>query len=181
MIRSKKCFKCEKILPHSEFYKHSKMGDGLLGKCKDCTKSDVRRHREENLERIRAYDRARGNLQHRVEARKAYQKTEAYKASHAKSLAKWASTNKTVPIVSPVAGPKKKIANTAVGNAVRDKRLIPWPVCSLPECNAKPEAHHPDYDRPLDVVWLCKKHHHQAHKLFRTLEREKLNGPTDHT
>jgi hypothetical protein len=25
------------------------------------------------------------------------------------------------------------------------------------------EAHHPDYSAPLDVVWLCKKHHREVH------------------
>ena len=27
----------------------------------------------------------------------------------------------------------------------------------------KVEGHHPDYSRPLDVVWLCKKHHLELH------------------
>jgi hypothetical protein len=46
---TKICFKCGKELPIGEFYKHTKMADGLLGKCKECTKSDVRRKYEENL------------------------------------------------------------------------------------------------------------------------------------
>lgn len=25
-------------------------------------------------------------------------------------------------------------------------------------------AHHEDYDRPLDVVWLCQKHHAERHR-----------------
>jgi hypothetical protein len=37
----KKCFKCGITKELSDFYKHNKMKDGLLGKCKDCTKSDV--------------------------------------------------------------------------------------------------------------------------------------------
>ena len=24
-------------------------------------------------------------------------------------------------------------------------------------------AHHLDYDKPLEVIWLCKKHHGQIH------------------
>ena len=26
------------------------------------------------------------------------------------------------------------------------------------------DGHHPDYSRPLDVVWLCKDHHRQLHR-----------------
>lgn len=32
-------------------------------------------------------------------------------------------------------------------------------------CGEKAIAHHPDYDRPLDVVWLCQPHHKQTHAL----------------
>lgn len=57
----KTCFKCQRELPLSDFYKHKQMADGHLNKCKGCTKSDVKTHREENIERIREYDRKRGN------------------------------------------------------------------------------------------------------------------------
>lgn len=59
----KTCFKCLEEKPATEFYRHSAMADGRLGKCKSCTKSDVKVHRSENLEEIRAYDRSRGNRQ----------------------------------------------------------------------------------------------------------------------
>ena len=53
-------------------------------------------------------------------------------------------------------------ARSDLNHAVRDGRVIRMPceVCG----NEKSEAHHEDYSKPLDVVWLCDKHHHEAHK-----------------
>lgn len=57
----KTCFKCGEVKALSDFYKHKMMADGHLGKCKECTKRDVKVNRTENIERFRAYDRERGN------------------------------------------------------------------------------------------------------------------------
>jgi hypothetical protein len=48
-------------------------------------------------------------------------------------------------------------AYAAVHNAKKRGILIQLPCCY---CGSeKTEAHHPDYSKPLDVVWLCRKHH----------------------
>jgi len=38
----KKCFKCGKERELSKFYKHPATADKHLGKCKECSKKDVR-------------------------------------------------------------------------------------------------------------------------------------------
>jgi hypothetical protein len=41
-----------------------------------------------------------------------------------------------------------------------------------PAHDEKPEAHHPDYSAPLDVVWLCSAHHKQAHALINAVNQK---------
>ena len=55
----------------------------------------------------------------------------------------------------------KPYARGAVQNAKARGRLLPAPceICGEPET----EAHHDDYSKPLDVRWLCRKHHKELH------------------
>ena len=157
----KQCFKCLEHKPIDDFYKHSAMGDGRLGKCKECTKADVKKHRADNLEKVRAYDRSRNGLPHREAARAEYRKTPAYAEVHAEACKRYDANN-----------PEKKRAQGMVHKAVVSGRLIRWPVCAVPECTREnPQAHHPDYSRPLDVVWLCPKHHKAAHAIADEAKR----------
>jgi len=145
----KTCFKCLCAKPLSEFYKHARMADGHLNKCVECTKSDVKKHRQDEWERVRAYDRMRAAMPHR-------------KALAKKVQANWRANY-----------PNRKAANTALGNAVRDGRVKKHP-CWV--CGSKAEAHHPDYDAPLDVVWLCPPHHKQTHALVANDSQQKKSA-----
>lgn len=48
-MNTKICFKCGTEKPSTEFYPHPMMGDGRLNKCKECTKIDVKKKYDENI------------------------------------------------------------------------------------------------------------------------------------
>ena len=59
--------------------------------------------------------------------------------------------------------PEKIEARNILTKAVRSGKIIRQP-CDVPGCrNTLAEAHHQDYSRPLDVRWLCVKHHREYH------------------
>lgn len=137
MASEKTCFKCNTAKPLGEFYPHPMMADGHLNKCKECAKRDVREHRAAN-DSVREYDRQRGKLPHR-------------KANVQRQQAKWQA-----------AFPERKYAHGVVAHALKTGKLERLP-CWV--CGETAEAHHPDYSAPLDVVWLCSRHHKLAHAL----------------
>ncbi len=57
---------------------------------------------------------------------------------------------------------KKVKAHVAVARARRlgEMEAAACAVCDDPNAI----AHHEDYDRPLEVVWLCRSHHMQRHQ-----------------
>lgn len=61
---------------------------------------------------------------------------------------------------------KRKKARSILNHHLRDKR-IKRPGCAI--CGEKAEAHHANYDRPLEVEWLCFEHHRESNiKSLRT-------------
>ena len=130
---TKRCFKCGGPKPLDEFYRHSEMADGHLNKCKTCTRADVRANRAAKAEQYRAYDRVRTTRPERRASLFAAQRKD----------------------------PAKRRAHVAVTNALRRGKLVKQPceICG----DAKVDAHHDDYSKPLDVRWLCRRHHVDHH------------------
>ena len=52
-----------------------------------------------------------------------------------------------------------------VAKAIKEGQLKREPCLLCGELNA--QAHHADYDKPLDVVFLCLQHHRQFHERLR--------------
>jgi len=55
-------------------------------------------------------------------------------------------------------------ARNRLRKAVERGKLVPQPCEVGIDCEGRIEAHHDDYSRPLDVRWLCQRHHMQLHR-----------------
>lgn len=135
----KTCMKCNVVKPLDDFYKHPRMADGRLGKCKTCTKTDVRANRLDKVEYYREYDRERTKTARRIEHLD-------------KNCKKFRREN-----------PEKYAAHLAVAGALRKGVLVRQP-CEVCNRHDRIHAHHDDYTKPLEVRWLCAEHHVAHHR-----------------
>lgn len=150
----KECFCCKQTKLIVEFYAHKSMRSGYMNKCKECVKRYAIEVRNKDIEKWREYDRQRAMLPHRVKARAEYLLTERGKQAHNRATTNWMRKH-----------PNRRAANLILGNAIKRGKIKALP-CFV--CGAKAHAHHPDYDQPLDVVWLCPKHHKETHELVNS-------------
>lgn len=63
----------------------------------------------------------------------------------------------------------KRRARRLINEAVQ-KGIIEREGCE--QCGARAHAHHPNYARPLAVIWLCPIHHRREHDRLARLETE---------
>lgn len=139
----KKCKTCGQEKPISEYYKKgiSKKGIQLYqSNCKKCSREIYKNWAIVNHDRF--------NKTRRKWAKRNRAKLAAMKARHRKKH------------------PDKTKARNAITMKLAKNRLTPKPcaTCGVRPTAAYPtEAHHPDYSKPFEVVWLCRKHHLEEH------------------
>ena len=100
----------------------------------------------------------------RVRTRKYYLRTRAKRLQRAKvwrdDNVECANSGKYAYIAR---NPEKRKAHTAVSNALSLGKILRQP-CSVCGVSKLVHAHHDDYAKPLEVVWLCQKHHIERHQ-----------------
>ena len=185
----KKCFKCNIEKELSEFYKHSRMADGHLNKCKECTKKDVKIRCYNEPDKIREYEHKRQQNPERRKRKVQYQKNQKLKDPERfleykrKSILKnpknsrerqrkYRQNNPDWQRKIRERNPEQYKARVMVNNAIRDGRLNKEP-CKNCGSTKRLQAHHEDYSKPLDVKWLCNKCHiikHGKKPLLTALE-----------
>ena len=148
---TKPCICCRKELPISAYYRHPRMADGHLNKCKACVIAYQAKRlaaRVATLEgRMAERDRGREKYHrlYRGKPRNEGPRREAMRRYRARATALG-----------------KTKARSATARAIRNCELTRLP-CR--DCgNKRSEAHHPDYTKPLEVIWLCRRCHAKVHR-----------------
>lgn len=135
---TKRCRWCSLVYPLSGFDRHKEMKDGHLNKCKSC----VRLYQRQRVDRL-----SQDPEWLEKERKRCREKYDPQKVRRI---------------------PRVREAGTAVSNAIRDGRLQKATSCE--QCGHdfskfRCEAHHRDYTKLLEVVWLCAKCHGLQHRL----------------
>lgn len=134
---NKKCPRCQKVKPLSDYYDNRSSPIGKSYWCKSC---------DREVSRIRG--RINDKKPERIAKTKAWLRSEKGKDSRKRYYIE----NKL----------KIRIRSLVV-RLVRANKIIKLP-CSV--CgDVRSMAHHPDYSKPLDVMWLCHKHHSEVHRI----------------
>lgn len=135
-MQTKTCSCCGKDKPLDQYHKCKRGPLGVQPRCKKC-RSD------------QAAERYVEHKVHILETCRAYRRTEA----RGEVVAGYVNRNR-----------KKNRAKDQVYRAIKSGKIERNP-CEVCGSWDHIHAHHDDYDKPLEVRFLCSKHHRELHRL----------------
>jgi hypothetical protein len=153
-MNTKECPKCKVVKEQDDYYKNSgKYRGGYQAVCKECQKQYRadwgRKNKTRQAERASRYHEE--NKERAKITRDAY-----YLKNKEREYQKLLTRSKEHPKIYK--------ARWMISNRKKSGSLVAKP-CEA--CGSeKVEAHHCDYNKPLEVMWLCRKHHAKWHQLF---------------
>jgi len=152
-METKTCRECGRNLPLDQFNKQRRSKDGLQPLCRECCSEYNRKRYAVNSEKIK-------------------EDVKRYRAENP-------NNELGTRIKACEKNPNQKNAYRAVDAAIRAGVLIKPETCSGCGCNNSDhriEAHHYDYTKPMDVIWLCTPCHRRMDAQRRVREGKKPYG-----
>ena len=144
-IESKKCFGCGVVKLLSDYHKSKVSKDGHKPQCKECRRRASRgfydRNRETQLARQLAYNKENPEIRQKwLEENKEH--TKEYNRNYNLENRE-VRTEKQKKFRKD--NPDKYRARRILNNAINLGKVIPPEICSILNCNGKPQGHHEDY------------------------------------
>ena len=136
-MKNKQCPKCktEKPLTLKFWGIHRKRKDGFQFYCRKCKKLDDRIYSRKYREENPEWKKEDNHNNLSIQAKLIKEYYKKY--------------------------PERLKVNQLVGYLIRKGKINRKP-CQICE-NIKSHGHHEDYNKPLDIIWLCAKHHKAIH------------------
>lgn len=186
-MSTKTCKNCQQVKPFSEFTRRAALADGYVSKCKQCKSNEgIEKRRVRSLApkicaKCGVQKMASDFYPHPCSADGFTSDCKSCSVKHSmdwnskhpflarKHHRNWCQSDQGKEKLKALAEryPERQAARVAAKAAMQSGLLKSQP-CLI--CGRKAEAHHPDYSRPLDVVWLCRKHHLETHYMIRPVK-----------
>jgi len=145
IVVKNKCQKCYDVWKYQANKEKIKQRTALYySNNKERILPQLKEYRKQNKKKIAAYKKVYQQSEQGKAVIKKWLKSESGKVSRTETESKYSALNKH----------KDKARNLA-------NYYLPEAVCEITDCNEMGEKHHPDYSKPLEVTYLCKKHHVQ--------------------
>lgn len=167
----KVCSKCKIQKDENCFWKRNNRKSGVNSECKDCAKIRRTKKYQEFNEEFRLkrkkyyYENQEKLCKAQIDSQKGNQRYRKYQNKY--SIEKRKNND------------PKFLARSIVSLALRGKMITRPIMCSKCNVDCKPEGHHEDYSKPLDIIWLCTKCHKELHKQCKTALHGVKNGNKD--
>lgn len=166
MDTTRVCTVCKVEKPYDCFSKSKKGKNGHAEQCKVCRLAKNREYYKRNPEVFLAkHERwAKRNPQNILKNQRAY-----YERNKERILEKLRESRKANGYRNTKAyrqrNRQKIDCHNFVALAVKLGHIKKPHFCEKCKNNCMPQAHHHDYTKPLDVVWLCRKCHGEEHRI----------------
>ena len=148
----RRCSHCGEYKPTDAFIREKRFKVGFTARCRACANEYNRLYRQRPDVKVRDRLRMRERI---AKNREAYRERDRKRYREGRCPPK-------------VLVPEKERARRAVWNAQRYGRITKPKECSRcghPTPRVRLHAHHPDYSKPLEIIWLCSECHGLEHQI----------------
>jgi hypothetical protein len=174
-VGEKKCNVCSLMLPLSSFYRDKSKAGGMATTCKGCNlnrlKKNYNKNKSVNIKTRPSVSEKSCNTCLVVKPASEFTRllrevdglNRKCRQCLSVAVAKAVASGKVAEYarIAREKRPHLRAAHQSVREALR-KGLLEKSSCEV--CGVVDvEAHHEDYAKPLDVIWLCVKHHAERH------------------
>lgn len=151
----KMCSVCQRALDFTSFFKDRSKKDGHCSTCKVCSRKRADNWKEKNRDKVERYFK---NYYAKNKREKTCQEKQKRRLKDIETIKRY---------------PERRKARQMVNNHIIAGKIkrMPCEVCG----NEKSQGHHCDYSKPLEVIWLCYKHHKEWHRVNKE-EYERINN-----